>query len=364
MDSDRTIVLTANENNVVKTVLDKFDAALNKCERNGPTAKLWTQYFKMVTLVKHFFEEERSGNWELHLDTVQKMLPYFHASGHFLYAKSAHLYLQDMTCLREKMPANEFKKFTDEGYFTIRRTNKFWSGIMSDQTIEQTLNRESKICGGICKRGANDNVAARWTMSSVHMQNICEQIEDFCDIHSGTTEQHVDFRPTRVCRDNSDVEKLDQWFDAHDPFPVDSALMSGVIYTYDFHCSSIGPTCACTVSQCLRHDAAAIWAHLIPMIKLAIEINPFIDTIHFQSDSPSVSTFDQFIDIVKQNIENITIMTINEDEVFAKETLLPKNLKPFQGTLNVHQVLSIVYTKPTLAANKTGSQRWRGICLV
>ncbi|KAK2578572.1 hypothetical protein KPH14_012006, partial [Odynerus spinipes] len=175
MDLDRTVVLTAKENNVVKKLIEKFDAALHQAESNGPTAKLWTQYFKMVTLLKHFIEAERSGNWELHLDIMQRMLPFFHASGHFLYAKSAHLYLQDMTNLRDKMPAAEFDKFTKQGYFTIRRTNKFWSGIMTDQTIEQTLNRESKISGGIFKRGADESVAARWTMSSVHMQNICEQ---------------------------------------------------------------------------------------------------------------------------------------------------------------------------------------------
>lgn len=176
------------------------------------------------------------------------------------------------------------------------------------------------------------------------------------------------------------------------------SLHTGIIYTFDFHRSTIRPTCACTVSQCLRHDASAIWAHLLPMIKLAAEINPFIDTIHFQSDSPSsqyrnkhifyiisvlhkdfpqlkeitwnyseaghgkgapdgigavikrtadnlvtfgedISTFSQFIDIVKQNVENIAIMIVDENEVLAKEAILPKNLIPFQGTLNVHQVL-------------------------
>lgn len=94
MELDRTVVLTARENDLITTVFEKFAAALNQAESNGPTAKLWTQYFKMVTLVKHFIEAERSGNWDLHLDTIQRMLPFFHASGHFLYAKSAHLYLQ------------------------------------------------------------------------------------------------------------------------------------------------------------------------------------------------------------------------------------------------------------------------------
>ena len=73
---------------------------LKKLKDNGPTAKLWVQYFNMTTLVKRFIEAERIDNWELHLNTLQQMLPYFHASGHSLYAKSAHLYLQDMHNLK------------------------------------------------------------------------------------------------------------------------------------------------------------------------------------------------------------------------------------------------------------------------
>ncbi|KAH9642819.1 hypothetical protein HF086_012313 [Spodoptera exigua] len=207
---------------------------------------------------------------------------------------------------------------------------------------------------------------------------------------------HIDFSENfglKILKYGKEVQSLH-----FGPSRKENCLHTGVIYTYDFQRSAIGTTCACTVSQCLRHDASAIWAHLLPMIKLAIEINLFIDTIHFQSDSPSsqyrnkyifsmitvlckdfpqlkaitwnyseaghgkgapdgigavlkrtadklvnfgqdVSTFREFIDIMKQNVENITIMTVDEDEVLAKEALLPKDLKPFKGTLNVHQVL-------------------------
>ena len=63
------------------------------------------------------------------------MLPFFHASGHFQYAKSAHLYLQNMSNLQNIMPAEDFRRSTERGYFTIRRSDKFWSGIFSDQMI-------------------------------------------------------------------------------------------------------------------------------------------------------------------------------------------------------------------------------------
>ena len=69
---------------------------MNILSDNGPTAQLWIKYYNMITLAKEFIEAERSGEWHQHLDIIQNMLPCFHASGHFLYVKSAHLYLQDM----------------------------------------------------------------------------------------------------------------------------------------------------------------------------------------------------------------------------------------------------------------------------
>ncbi|GBP62150.1 hypothetical protein EVAR_40600_1 [Eumeta japonica] len=139
----------------LKTIKDKFIEHLTSIQKRGPTAKLWIQYWQMVLLVKDFIRAERSGNWELHLKCVERMLPYFHASGHFLYAKSAHLYLQDMRKLKDIINDDyEFTQFT-EGFFTIRRTHKFWSGVWTDMTIEQVLMRSMKTQGGLTHGRAN-----------------------------------------------------------------------------------------------------------------------------------------------------------------------------------------------------------------
>ena len=81
---------------------------------NGPTAALWIQYFYMISLVKNLLQQ----------------------NGHNLYAKSAHLYLQDMREIKNKMNTFEYEKFANDGFFTIRRSDIFWSGIWSDMTIE------------------------------------------------------------------------------------------------------------------------------------------------------------------------------------------------------------------------------------
>ena len=58
------------------------------------TAKLWLQYMAMVDIPKKFIRAERTGNFNLHLEATNDMLPYFAVAGHNSYLKSAELYLQ------------------------------------------------------------------------------------------------------------------------------------------------------------------------------------------------------------------------------------------------------------------------------
>lgn len=224
--TERSLILSPEEIDSYQMLKGKFKSALKKIEANGPTSELWVQYFRMTTLIKLFIQAERAGDWNLHLYTVHKMLPFFHAAGHFLYAKSAHLYLQDMMALQDRMDKCEYDMFT-KGSFTIRRSDKFWSGLWSDLTIEQKLMRSMKTYGGLTQgRGISDSVLARWTTGMVFMVNICEELESFCRISCPTGEQHVDMRPSRIIRDNNDVEKLKTWFALHPPFPKTDSLLS------------------------------------------------------------------------------------------------------------------------------------------
>ena len=107
------------------------------------------------------------------------MLPVFHSARHYLHAKSAHLYLQDMMKLGEAMPPNEFQKFTHEGYFTVHQTKKYWSGRFSDQVIECALMCPLKPVGGIIQRGIASNTTTRFTLGKVNLLDICKRLRTF-----------------------------------------------------------------------------------------------------------------------------------------------------------------------------------------
>jgi hypothetical protein len=181
----------------------------------------------MVTLLKKFIQAERMGDWPLHLQCVRDMIPFFHAAGHLAYAKYSHLYLQDMMMLGNKMSEKEFKLFTNDGYFTIRRSDKFWSGLWSDMTIEQTLMRSMKTSGGFTRgRGITEGVLAKWIDGSTVAYEVCDCVEEFSGVNSTSSEQHIDLRDSKIERDNTDAKKFVNWLKVHPPFPNQKEIMS------------------------------------------------------------------------------------------------------------------------------------------
>ena len=92
--SDTVSVDEVCSSNVINKILSLMKEA--KEAMTTRTSRLWLQYMDMIDILRMFLKAERTGNWELHLQAVHDMLPYFAASGHSLYAKSAYIYLQLM----------------------------------------------------------------------------------------------------------------------------------------------------------------------------------------------------------------------------------------------------------------------------
>ena len=46
------------------------------------TGKLWIEYIKVVRILFLFLRAERSGDWDMHLYCIAKMIPVLHAGGH------------------------------------------------------------------------------------------------------------------------------------------------------------------------------------------------------------------------------------------------------------------------------------------
>ncbi len=59
----------------IQDLIRKVENQIKIIASRGKTATLWIQYFYLVLILRQFIYAERMGNWYLHLECVEKMIP-------------------------------------------------------------------------------------------------------------------------------------------------------------------------------------------------------------------------------------------------------------------------------------------------
>ena len=67
-----------------------------KDENDGPLKMFWNSYLEMVATLLSLIRATREGNWELHLECIKAVLPWFFAYDHTNYARFLPVYLVHM----------------------------------------------------------------------------------------------------------------------------------------------------------------------------------------------------------------------------------------------------------------------------
>lgn len=288
-------------NTVLHDINQLMKLQFEMAENNSRTGKLWVQYLRQVELILGFLRAERTGNWELHLNTIRHMIPHLHAAGHLSYAKSTRLYLQQMEDISLHMDHEELEKMTSAGYFTIRRSDKFWCGVSSDMAIEQGLMRSMKTSGGLTRgRGITENTLANWIHVLPKCVNICENIERFCGVHFTSSEQHTELRESRKIRDSKDYHLFLNWFHDHNPFaprPADElvSVSTGMVADVTINCDRATEVGTKAMESLTGNNFYTVKLHRNDKIKPLSSMNK---TITIRSDTVDVNTHQLFSRIV------------------------------------------------------------------
>ena len=74
--------------------------------------------------------------------------------------------------------------------------------------IEQKMMKDMKIGGEIVCRGMTDSTLLKWTLGMTSLQHIVQEMEQFTNVTLISFELHVDMRPSRIVRDNQEVQNL------------------------------------------------------------------------------------------------------------------------------------------------------------
>ena len=190
-------------------------------EQSG-TFKYWVSFLEAGDLLLKLIRADKEANFQLHLEIVMEMFPFFHLAGRVNYARYSPVYVSEMRQLETKQP--EMHKFLmKRGFVVCRSKRKGFNCVPSDQALEQTINREAKGTGGeigftLCKAAL-----LRWILTR-HVSG--EYSEVFQQLFENKSEYnvHEELGPSRMSRDKSDVTTIKDYIMKHcqNPFDVDT----------------------------------------------------------------------------------------------------------------------------------------------
>ena len=123
-------------------------------------SKTMDSLYWIVDTLKLFIYAWRTRDWKLHLAAVGTMLNLFAATGHSNYTKITWLYFQWIIQLPQKHPWL-YKPFSEHGFHSVRRSDRYWAGLSTDLIIEQVMMRSIKSRSGLI-RSPGFTETVRW----------------------------------------------------------------------------------------------------------------------------------------------------------------------------------------------------------
>ena len=193
----------------IKSLLNDFDGSLSN------QTKFYRNYMLLFESLLMFIRASREQSWELHLNSLSNLCPYFFAFDMLNYARMTPVYLSQMYALRKNDETTW--NILNNGHFSVNKTIVPFSAIGADHGIEQE-NRALKVLGGIKGLSNCQHALSDYFLTAAELGNI---VEDFCDKFSLKDKQyrkrdeHYQLTGSKRKRINENIEKILSVFTDH-----------------------------------------------------------------------------------------------------------------------------------------------------
>ena len=203
--------------------IEEFDGKL--CDGTfGSMACYWQSFIHMVQILLDFIKSIRIGDWSLHLSSMRRMLPWFHAYDRTNYARHFSYCWAAQSQLESTHPSI-YQKFQN-GEFSTNRTPGNFNLLPPDQVIEQTINKEQKGPGGIIGFSTSEGSLQRWVLSSHVYATISSDFKESIGFNQ-ENRKPKDLQETRMQFDEKQIKSALETFNlwSH-PFKECESLVS------------------------------------------------------------------------------------------------------------------------------------------
>jgi len=168
----------------------------------------------MILLV--FVRSIREGDFDLFVETLKQMVPWFFALDHVNYARWLPVHLKDMVSLNGRHP--DIYEHFKRGCFVVRKTIHKYSAISLDQAHEQN-NAVVKGTGGAVGLLTDPAALRRWMISGPEISRMVDDFENMIIRKSDGSDKHHEQYASFQQRELTEVQALKQQFQEYgNPF--------------------------------------------------------------------------------------------------------------------------------------------------
>ena len=173
---------------------------------NGNLSTFWLSYMDMVEILLGLIRASREGDWMLHLASVRAMIPWCFAYDRLNYARYLPYYYAQMSQLPTTHPDVQ-AEFMQGGFSVQLGSNNPFGRIPVDQTIEETVNKDTKTPGGTKGFSLKPGAVSRHYLTAEYRAVYLRTLRDM--IGQGSSKlSHPDLQGPRLRKDEADVKSL------------------------------------------------------------------------------------------------------------------------------------------------------------
>ena len=127
-------------------ILDKM-STFEAANASNPMFKVMRHYMRMVMEMLAFIRAVRTGDWSLHLITLEMFTKYFFAHDKINYARIIPVYLAEISSLKESDP-EIYEEFIKGNWVVNKNAQVPFCAVGADNALEHK-NRSMKVSGSV-----------------------------------------------------------------------------------------------------------------------------------------------------------------------------------------------------------------------
>jgi hypothetical protein len=160
------------------SVAEGYNGYLDMLRLNGgDLAGFWMSYIDLVDIMLDLLRSTREGDWKLHLSAIHRMIPWCFAYDKQNYAKYLSTYYAEMSNLETEHP--DVLDHLQNGGFSVQLGSQNPFGrIPVDQTVEETVNKDTQTPGGTKGFSLNPGAVSRHYLTAEYRSSFLSLLRD------------------------------------------------------------------------------------------------------------------------------------------------------------------------------------------